>query len=147
MVVLQFLFFFSPTSIGCEKLEEEEKKRIFFLALLYKGLRGLKFWVLNLGLPHDEKPNTMYHQCFLISSCSIRCVLGMPQLEAYIPSFSPEVQALTRVEIDIILTSLFGAFRSFPFYIPIVGFSKPAWPLATFLTYSFYSSTHQTLID
>ena len=29
---------------------------IIFLALLYKGLRGLKFWALNLGLPHEEKP-------------------------------------------------------------------------------------------
>ena len=30
---------------------------IIFLALLYKGLRGLKFWALNLGLPHEKKPN------------------------------------------------------------------------------------------
>ena len=41
-------------------MEEEEKKMILFLALLYKGLRDLKFWVFNLGLSHEEKPNTKY---------------------------------------------------------------------------------------
>ena len=33
------------------------KRRIFLLTLLYKGLRGLKFWTLNLGLTHEETPN------------------------------------------------------------------------------------------
>ena len=62
MVVLSFSLF-SPTSSGCKKLEEEEEKGFFFLALLYKGLRGLKFWVLNLGLPHEEKkPNKCLSQ-------------------------------------------------------------------------------------
>ena len=31
-------------------------------------------------------------------------------------------------------------------YIPIVDFSKPTWLLATFFTYPFYHSTHQTQI-
>ena len=36
---------------------KKKKKRDSFLTLLCKCLRGLKFWALNLGLPHEKKPN------------------------------------------------------------------------------------------
>ena len=52
---------FSPTSSGCKKIGRRRSKMILFLALLYKGLRDLKFWALNLGLPHEEKPNKSPH--------------------------------------------------------------------------------------
>ena len=80
----------------------------------------------------------MYGQFFLISSHSIQRVLSMSQLEALILSLSLEVQALTREELDTILTSLYGGPCPFPSYIPIFGFSKPTWLFATFFTYSFY---------
>ena len=35
------------------------RRRILLLTLLYKGQRGHKFWPLNLGLPHEEKPNIL----------------------------------------------------------------------------------------
>ena len=57
MVVLPFLSLFSYLW-WLRKIGRRRKKMIFFLALLYKGLRGLKFWALNLGLPHEEKPNS-----------------------------------------------------------------------------------------
>ena len=41
---------------------------------------------------------------------------------------------------------LYGAPRELPTYIPQVGFSMLSWILATFLTYSFYSSSHHTEI-
>ena len=89
---------------------------------------------------------TMYGQFFLISSHSIQRVLNMSRLEALILSLSPEVQALTREDLDTILTSLYSGPCPFPSYIPIVGFSKLTWLFATFFTYSFYPSTHYTQI-
>ena len=41
-----------------QKIRRRRRRGIIFLALLYKGLRGLKFWALNLGLPHEEKNPT-----------------------------------------------------------------------------------------
>ena len=90
---------------------------------------------------------TMYDQSFLISSHSIQRVLDMLQLESCIPHFFLEVQVLTRGELDDIPTSLYGAHLLLPLYISIVGFSKLAWLIATFFTYSFYSSTHRTQIQ
>ena len=59
MVILPFLSLFSYLrrlrKIGRRR---RRRKRILFLILLYKGLRGLKFWALNLGIPHEEKPNS-----------------------------------------------------------------------------------------
>ena len=66
----------------------------------------------------------------------------MPQLDAYLPDFFPEVQALTLGKLVSILVSLYGVPCELPAYIPLVGFSKPTWILATFLTYSFYHLTH-----
>ena len=57
MVVLPFLSLFFYLWWLQKIGRRRRKKMIFFLALLYKGLRGLKFWALNLGLPHEEKPN------------------------------------------------------------------------------------------
>ena len=45
-----------------------------------------------------------------------------------------------------ISNTLFGAYRALPSYISIVGFSKSVWIIVTFLTYSFYPSTHRTKI-
>ena len=85
---------------------------------------------------------TMYGQSFLVSSCSIWYVLSMLKLEVFVPSFSPKVQALIRAKLDVIPTSLFGVLCLIPSYIPIVGFSKPLWLLATFFTHFFYLSSH-----
>ena len=38
-----------------KKIGGKRRKGILLLTLSYKGLRGLKFWALNLGLPHEEK--------------------------------------------------------------------------------------------
>ena len=59
MVVLPFLSFF-PYLWWLRKIGRIRSKRILFLTLLYKGLRGLKFWALNLGLPHEKKPNRIF---------------------------------------------------------------------------------------
>ena len=59
MVVLPFLSFF-PYLWWLRKIGRRRSKRILFLTLLYKGLRGLKFWALNLGLLHEEKPNKIF---------------------------------------------------------------------------------------
>ena len=55
MVVFPFLCLFSYL-LWLQKIGRRRKKMVLFLAVLYKGLRGLKFWALNLGLPHEEKP-------------------------------------------------------------------------------------------
>ena len=89
---------------------------------------------------------TTYGQSFLISFHSIGHVLGMPRLDARLPLFVLEVKALTQGELVTIPTTLFGAHQAFPFYISILGFSKPEWIFAKFLTYSFYPSTHCTEI-
>ena len=72
MVVLPFLSFF-PYLWWLWKIGKRRSKRILFLALLYKGLRGLKFWALNLGLPHEKKPNRIfpeYHsECYESKHC------------------------------------------------------------------------------
>ena len=86
----------------------------------------------------------MYGRSFLVSFCSIRRVLDMPQLDACVPSFSSEVQAFTRGELTTILTTLLSAHRALPSYISIASFSKLAWIIAMFLTYSFYLSTNRT---
>lgn len=65
---------------------------------------------------------TMYGQFFLVSTQSIRRVLGMSYLINRLPTFSPEVQALTRKELDVIPVSLFGAPRLLYIYITIVDF-------------------------
>ena len=80
---------------------------------------------------------TMYGQSFLVSSCSIWYVLSMSKLEVFVPSFSPEVQALIHAKLDVIPTSLYGALCLIPSYIPIVGFSKPTWLFAPFSPTSF----------
>ena len=69
----------------------------------------------------------------------------MPRLNACLSSFLLKVQFLTPGKLLLILISLYGAPRELPellAYIPLVGFSKPTWILATFLTYSFYSLSH-----
>ena len=67
MVVLPFslfsfyyLFILPPVATKKKKNGRRRRRReIILLTLLYKDLKDLKFWVLNLGLPHEEKPNTI----------------------------------------------------------------------------------------
>ena len=69
MVVLPFslfsfyyLFILPPVATKKKKNGRRRRRRrreIILLTLSYKGLRDLKFWALNLGLPHEEKPNTI----------------------------------------------------------------------------------------
>lgn len=89
----------------------------------------------------------MYGQSFPIFSHSIKCALGMPRLDSHLSSFASKVQALTQAELATISTTLFDAQRVFLSYISIIGFSKPAQIVVTFLTYSFYFSTHHTEIQ
>lgn len=63
---------------------------------------------------------SMYDQSFLVSSCSIWCVLNMSGLKVCVPSFSPKVQALTRGKLDAILTSLYDIPCPFFFLIFIL---------------------------
>ena len=62
MVVLPFSLF-SPSTLfffylwWLQKIGRRIRIGILLLTLLYKGLRGLKFWALNLGLSHEKKPN------------------------------------------------------------------------------------------
>lgn len=83
---------------------------------------------------------TMYGQSFLVSTQSIRRVLGMSHLINRLPTLFPEIQALTRKEFDVIHVSLFGAPRFLYIYITIVDFTKSAWILATF-SYIFTSTS------
>ena len=64
MVVFPFslfspsIFFFFYLRWLQKKIGRRRRRReILLLTLLYKDLRGLKFWALNLGLPHEKKPS------------------------------------------------------------------------------------------
>ena len=88
---------------------------------------------------------TMFSQSFQITSFLVRRVFDMPKLDACLPSFLPKVQSLIPGKLISIL-AVYGVPREFLTYIPLAGFSKPTWILATFLTYSFYLSSHCTKI-
>ena len=81
MVVLPFLSFFSYLR-WLRKIGRRKRKRVLFLALLYKGLRGLKFWALNLGIPHEEKPNTRCTRVPMVylQDSTVRPCLGCTRL-------------------------------------------------------------------
>lgn len=83
---------------------------------------------------------TMYGQSFPFCTQSIRRVLGMSHLINHLPTLFPEVHALTRKELDVILVSLFGVPRLLYIYITIVDFTKSTWILDTF-SYIFTSTS------
>ena len=55
--LFSFYYLFLLPSMVAKKIGRKRRKVILLLTLLYKGIRGLKFWTLNLGLPHEKKSN------------------------------------------------------------------------------------------
>ena len=86
----------------------------------------------------------MYVQTFMVSTMSIRRVLGMPLFVGQLPVFSLKVHALTRGELASILATLYGKSRPLSTYVSIDNFTKSTWVIATHLSYSFYPLSYHT---
>ena len=69
---------------------------------------------------------------------------GHPSFYLPRPSYAwpTEIQALTRSKLFVIPVTLFNEAHPLPVYISLVAFTKLAWVLATYFSYTFFPSTH-----
>lgn len=81
---------------------------------------------------------TMYGQTFMVSTHSIKRILGMPPLTGQLSIFSLKVEALIRIELNSIPITLYAKFHPLSTHASIVDFTKSTWIFAMFLSYSFY---------
>ena len=89
---------------------------------------------------------SMYGQTSMVSTCSIQLALHLLPLTGQVPSFSLEIQALTRLKFVSMPVSLYGEPHPMLVYISVVDFTKSPWVLTTYLSYSFYPTIHRTQI-
>lgn len=81
---------------------------------------------------------TMYGQTFMVSTHSIKRILGMPPLTGQLSIFTLKVEALIIIELNSIPITLYAKFHPLSTHVSIVDFTKSAWIFAMFLSYSFY---------